>query len=101
MLLEPERSIGSLDFLEPGERHGTMPASTPALAAWRPGDSVHETISAHARTRPGHPAVVYQGQAGDYAWLIEQADALARRLHGLGNRAGEIRRGARWSDRRG
>jgi amino acid adenylation domain-containing protein/non-ribosomal peptide synthase protein (TIGR01720 family) len=83
MLLEPERPIGGLDFLDARER---QPATSPPapLAAWQPGDAVHETISAHARTRPRHPALVHQGRAWDYAWLVAQADILARRLRAQG-----------------
>ncbi|GLX51535.1 hypothetical protein Shyhy01_44850 [Streptomyces hygroscopicus subsp. hygroscopicus] len=79
----PDRSIGDIDVLTPGERRwlsgagkGELPAGTTA--------SLPEVVRAHAVDRPHAPAVVCGERVLTFAEFEEQANRLARRLVAAG-----------------
>lgn len=85
LLAEPERTVGSVDLLLPGEasellRHGRGPAV--------PGASItlHGLIEEQVRRTPNAPAVLCNGVETTYAELDTRAERLARSLRRRGVR---------------
>ncbi|HLL47092.1 MAG TPA: AMP-binding protein, partial [Longimicrobiaceae bacterium] len=85
----PQRRIGEIELLGPGERRQVVEewnrtavdhpeADTPG------GGLVHGLFEAQARRSPGAVAVVHEGEALTYAELEGRANRLAHHLRGLG-----------------
>ncbi len=59
------------------------------MTADEPAQPLHETLRAHARQRPGHPAYIWYGATLSYGELDRASDAFAARLAQLGVARGE------------
>ncbi|MEU1820006.1 amino acid adenylation domain-containing protein [Streptomyces roseifaciens] len=79
----PEATVGSLDVLDPAERH-TLLHTWNATARAVPGGTVVDAFEAQVAATPGETAVVHGDQRWTYTELDARADAFARRLAALG-----------------
>ena len=83
--LNPEQPIGTIDVLEPLERHQLLvewntPASYPSH------ECMHELFEEQARRRPEAVALMFEGEQLTYAELNGRANQLAHYLRKLGVR---------------
>ncbi|NJP82019.1 AMP-binding protein, partial [Streptomyces sp. AA8] len=79
----PAATVGSLDVLDPAERH-TLLHTWNATARAVPEGTVVDAFEAQVAATPGETAVVHGDQRWTYAELDARADAFARRLAALG-----------------
>ncbi|HLL46031.1 MAG TPA: condensation domain-containing protein, partial [Longimicrobiaceae bacterium] len=82
---EPQRRVGELELLGPGERHQVVQEWSGAREGELPAVGlVHELIRVQAQRSPGAVAVVHEGETLTYAELEGRANRLAHHLRGLG-----------------
>src|SRR6195256_3590036 len=85
---EPERAIGSLDILAPGEREtllrGWDDTAHPITSDAIPPATLPELFAAQALRTPAATAVVFADAALSYRELDERANRLAHHLRGRG-----------------
>ncbi|HXM55422.1 MAG TPA: amino acid adenylation domain-containing protein [Candidatus Dormibacteraeota bacterium] len=77
-LRDPDARVGELELLAPAERRRVLEEWNPAPAPHRTeGRLLHELVEEHARRRPDHPAVRFQGTQLTYGELDDRAGRLA------------------------
>ncbi|MGH6633156.1 MAG: AMP-binding protein, partial [Sphingopyxis sp.] len=80
----PETPLGSLSLLDDAEYHRVIRAWNTETGKTAAVTGVHHMIAEQARLTPDRTAVTARGRSLTYAELDEQANRMARYLHGLG-----------------
>ncbi|MFJ6671323.1 amino acid adenylation domain-containing protein [Actinosynnema sp. NPDC091369] len=87
---DPGVRIGRLDVLTPAERQVLAAGSPGAPARVVDDRTAHEVVAAHARTRPGATALVFEDRTTTYGELDAAANRLAHHLLDSGVRPGDL-----------
>ncbi|HEU0076351.1 MAG TPA: AMP-binding protein, partial [Longimicrobiaceae bacterium] len=81
---DPERPLGEIDLLSPGERRQLLEEWNATGEPFAEGVCLHHLVSAQARRTPDAVAVVHGGRETTYAELERRSDRLAHALRGRG-----------------